>query len=240
MHDTTDERPRIRKRPELVAGRSPAGSARPIRPRRTLASPSVAPPATGSVHPQRALELRPLLGLLLAIVAVALVARALLAAHGASAPANSGAPGAGAAAAPQVGHPAPDAVFLDLANQHVPLSSFRGKVVVMNFWYAACEPCKYEMPALQRTYDADKGRGLVIVGVDISDDTPTINEFVRQIGISYPILRDLGGRTAIAYGVVFTPSSFILDRHGVIRYKVVGPVNAPALNADVNALLARG
>jgi peroxiredoxin len=153
--------------------------------------------------------------------------------HGASTSATPG------PAAPLVNHFAPDVTLLDLHNGRVALSSWRGKVIVLNFWYVACEPCQYEMPALQHVYDAQYAKGLVVVGVNTSDDTTSITQFVKALGITYPILRDVGQRTTIEYRVVDTPTSFFIDRHGVIRYKVIGPLDKATLDQDSAALLAQ-
>ena len=144
-----------------------------------------------------------------------------------------------ATAAPLVGHYAPDATLLDLTNARVPLSNYRGKVVVLNFWYVACEPCRYEMPALEQAYETGSAKGLVVVGVDITDDAQTISDFVQQLGITYPVVRDYGRRTLTAYQITRTPSSFIIDREGVIRYSAAGPLASATLTSQVAHLLAQ-
>src|SRR5262245_20009578 len=104
-----------------------------------------------------------------------------------------------APAAPQIGHLAPNLTLLDLRNHRVPLSSLRGKVVILNFWYATCEPCLLEMPDLEKVYRAQQGKGLVVVGLNTSDDAQTITDFLRRLGITYPVLGDVGQRTVVAY-----------------------------------------
>ena len=154
----------------------------------------------------------------------------------ASAPPASGAqPGP---PAPQVGHLAPDITLSTLADAPEKLSSLRGKVVALNFWYAACQPCSYEMPALEKTYLEHQSQGLVILGVNTSDDSPTIRDFANRIGISYPLVRDPSLSAVSTYGVTDTPTTFIIDRSGVIRAKIVGPVSRATLLSDVTPLLA--
>jgi peroxiredoxin len=152
-----------------------------------------------------------------------------------SGPTSNKAPGA---SAPLVGHYAPDATLLDLRNNHVSLSSLRGKVVVLNFWYVACPPCQTEMPALEKAYLADQGHGLVVVGVNVSDDAQTISTFLTKLGITYPVWRDLGQRATLTYQLTDTPTSFFIDRQGIIRYKVVGPLDTSVLTRYSSALLA--
>ena len=143
-----------------------------------------------------------------------------------------------AAPAPELGHYAPNVTLTDLAGHSVQIAHWRGQIVVLNFWYVACQPCTLEMPALEREYLAEQGKGVVVVGVNTADDTGAIDDFLHQLGITYPIVRDPDLRAATAYKITDTPTTFILDRQGVIRYKVVGPIDHTALQQDVNALLA--
>jgi cytochrome c biogenesis protein CcmG, thiol:disulfide interchange protein DsbE len=142
-------------------------------------------------------------------------------------------------AAPLVGHLAPDVTLLDLANNSVTLASLRGKVVVLNFWYAACEPCRYEMPLFERAYHADSSQGLVVLGVDIVDDAQTTSAFVAALGIDYPIVRDRGQRAVLTFRVTRTPTTFIIDQRGVIRAVVPGAItDESTLNGYLRPLLA--
>jgi cytochrome c biogenesis protein CcmG, thiol:disulfide interchange protein DsbE len=180
-----------------------------------------------------------LVGISLALVTAATLAWALLS----PAPASSTLPRArqtpDLTPAPIVGRPAPDVTLLDLSNNQVRLSSLRGKIVVLNFWYVACEPCRYEMPIFERLYHADSGRGVVIVGVNIVDDAQTASSFVAQLGIDYPILRDRGQRAVLAYQITKTPTSFVIDRQGVIRAVLPGAItDSAALDAYLSPLLA--
>jgi peroxiredoxin len=142
-------------------------------------------------------------------------------------------------AAPLVGHLAPEVTLLDLSNNPLALSSLRGKIVVLNFWYAACEPCRYEMPLFERAYHADGTRGVVVLGVNIVDDAQTTSAFVNQLGIDYPIVRDRGQHAVLTYQVTRTPTTFVIDRRGVIRSVVPGAItDEAALNGYLAPLLA--
>lgn len=142
-------------------------------------------------------------------------------------------------AAPLVGHLAPDVYPLDLAGKRVALSDLRGKVVVLNFWYVACEPCQFEMPALQKAYQTDAAKGLVVVGLNTSDDAPTITAFARGLGVTYPLWRDVGDHGVISYSVTATPTSYIIDRQGVIRARYLGPLDQKTLDAYLQPLLGQ-
>ena len=142
-----------------------------------------------------------------------------------------------AAAAPQVGHFAPNVTLLDLSNQRVDIASLRGKVVVLNFWYVACQPCQLEMPELERAYLAHQAQGFEVIGVNVTDDAQTISNFLNQLGVNYPVLRDQGERAVLAYKLTETPTSFFLDRQGVIRYRYVGPLDNATLDQYTTTLL---
>jgi peroxiredoxin len=169
----------------------------------------------------------------LVVAMLALILKALLT-PAAAGPVSSQTPGP---AAPLAGHYAPNATLVDLSGNQVTLSSLRGKVVILNFWYAACEPCRLEMPALERYYQAHKGEGFVVVGANIVDDAQTTKDFTKAIGVSYPVFRDPGQRAYNTYQVSKTPSSFIIDRDGVIRKVIIGPLDISALDQTVRPLL---
>ncbi len=193
---------------------------------------SPTPPPYSGAH--RFLRPRAIIIGAVAIVVLALLLKGLLT----PAPTTSG--GAHATpgpAAPLVGHYAPGITTVDLSGNKVSLASLRGKVVALNFWYAACEPCKIEMPALQRSYDKYKGQGFVVLGVDVTDDAATTSAFVREVGITYPIVRDQEFQTVTSYNVTDTPSTFFIGRDGVIRAKVVGALDLTTLDANIGSLL---
>ena len=169
----------------------------------------------------------------LVVATLALILKALLT-PAAAGPASSQTLGP---AAPLAGHYAPDATLVDLSGNQVALSSLRGKVIILNFWYAACEPCRLEMPALERYYQAHKGEGFVVLGVNIVDDAQATENFTKTIGVSYPVFRDPGQHAYTTYQVSRMPSSFIIDREGVIRQVVVGPLGATTLDQTVSPLL---
>ncbi len=161
-------------------------------------------------------------------------------------PATANAPGGSTAhatatpgpAAPLVGHYMPDATIRDLDDRLVPLSRYRGQIVVLNFWYVACTPCQIEMPALERAYQTYGKQGVVVVGIDIADTAGAIDDFTQHYGITYPILRDEGQRAIRTFRVTATPTSFIIDRQGVIRYISSGPLEQSVLTRQLSALVS--
>lgn len=197
-------------------------------------------PATGGEAPASpapaariaGLPVRSAVGLALAVVVVLLLGARIV--TGLRSSSGTVPPGT----APTVGHLAPDSTLLTLKNQQLHLDSFRGKVVVLNFWYAECPPCQLELPTLEHTYQADATRGVVFVGADTLDDASTINNYTASVGLTYPVYLDSQGQTAITYGVTATPTTFVIDQSGVVRAKLVGPVTMQSLGKALAPLLA--
>jgi peroxiredoxin len=139
-----------------------------------------------------------------------------------------------------VGHLAPDVTLLNLANHPVALSSYHGQVVVLNFWYVACEPCRYEMPIFERVYHSERAQGVVVIGLNITDDSATIADFTHTLGIDYPILRDSAQRAVLSYAITATPTTFVIDRQGVIRARFAGAItDSQALTSMLAPLISR-
>jgi cytochrome c biogenesis protein CcmG/thiol:disulfide interchange protein DsbE len=195
-------------------------------------------------HARRRIRILQVVSGVLVVAAVALLVHGLLtpATPSGATPgrATSGAePTSTAAPAdPLIGHLAPDVTVHDMRDHLTALSSLRGSVVLLNFWYVSCPPCQIEMPALERAYLAHQSQGFKVVGLDVVDDASTISAFTSRLGITYPILRDIGQRAVLAYDVRATPSSYLIDRSGVIRAVYTGPINSSTFQRDLAPLLA--
>jgi cytochrome c biogenesis protein CcmG, thiol:disulfide interchange protein DsbE len=107
----------------------------------------------------------------------------------------------------------------------VPLSSYRGKVVVLNFWASWCPPCKQEAPVLARWQSRLKAENGTIVGVDVLDVSSDAQSFVDQHKLDYPQLRDADGSNLKSFQVVGYPETVVLDRHGRIAATSRGAVD---------------
>jgi cytochrome c biogenesis protein CcmG/thiol:disulfide interchange protein DsbE len=99
---------------------------------------------------------------------------------------------------------------------HASLASYRGGVVVLNFWASWCEPCRIEAPLLQRAQRALQALGGNVIGVADLDASPDSEAFVRRNHLTFPQLRDSDGAFSRAYGTNQLPESFIIDRAGRI------------------------
>jgi cytochrome c biogenesis protein CcmG/thiol:disulfide interchange protein DsbE len=134
-----------------------------------------------------------------------------------------------------VGNVAPDFTLTSLNGKQVSLSQFRGKPVMLNFWYSTCPGCLAEIPGMQRFYAAQRaaGKDFVILGVNSVDDAQTAQQFAQQYGLTYSLALDDNQQVATLYHLTATPTSYFIDRQGIIRATVVGPVDESTLQQDV-------
>lgn len=110
----------------------------------------------------------------------------------------------------------------DLAGVSRKLSDFEGKVVFLNFWATWCGPCRIEMPSMERLYRRLKARGFEIVAVNLQEDRKTVQGFVQEMGLSFPVLLDESGRVGAAYGARSIPTTYIVDRRGIVVAGTIG------------------
>ncbi len=122
-----------------------------------------------------------------------------------------------------VGKPAPAFSLLNLRGRTVPLSSFRGHLVVLNFWATWCQPCQEEIPQLIKL-QRQAGTALTIVGVDRMEPANEVATYVKRVGIDYPVLLDSTGHVSAIYGVTGQPESFWISPSGTLLLHVPGPM----------------
>jgi len=125
----------------------------------------------------------------------------------------------------------------------VRLSDLRGRVVVLNIWASWCPPCRAEMPALQVLHEQRAGQGVVVLGINstVQDSEQAARDFAAEYGLTFPIALDRDGEATRLYQVRALPSTFFIDRQGIIRRVVVGgPLNPSVLETTVLDLLGEG
>lgn len=120
----------------------------------------------------------------------------------------------------EVGKPAPDFQLPDLDGKEVNLSDFKGKPVLLNFWAGWCRPCVEEMPYLQQVYE--EWPELVVLTVNLGDSPSTVNRFMQSHQLSLPVLLDTKQSLAQKYNVVSIPTTFFIDKDGIVRAKIIG------------------
>ena len=126
-----------------------------------------------------------------------------------------------------------------LQDGRLSLRELRGTPVVLNFWASWCDPCRTETPLLQRTWLQARGRGVLFLGLDMQDITDDARAFLRDFGVSYPVVRDRGNEVAKRWGVTGLPETFFVSADGRVVRHVVGEVSAAQL-AEGMAAAATG
>ncbi len=159
-------------------------------------------------------------------------------------------PTAAQQALPKLGHAlteltepldAPAFALLDMDENSHSLDGYRGKVILMNFWATWCPPCRREMPSMERLYQTLKHEGFVVLAVNQWEDPDHVFAYIGQLSTdpTFPILFDPESQVAEAYGVKGLPTTFLIDKHGRIRYRAVGgrEFDHPEVEAIIGQLL---
>ena len=135
---------------------------------------------------------------------------------------------------------APDVTFTDLQGKKIPLSSLRGKVVMVNFWATSCTTCVKEMPQMVETYERYNARGLDFVAVAMSYDPPNyVLNFTETRKLPFTVALDPQDKLAKAFGdVKLTPTTFLIDKQGKIIKRYVGEPDFAALHQLLETALA--
>lgn len=136
---------------------------------------------------------------------------------------------------------APEITLNDLNGQTVKLSDYRGKVVILNFWASWCPPCKSEMPELDKaSREFAIGTDAVLLTVNLTDGSrETVDKarkYITDNKYSMSVLLDTQGRAANAYSITSIPTTYVIDKQGIIINSIVGPTTKNALNDYVNQL----
>jgi len=120
----------------------------------------------------------------------------------------------------EIGNRAPDFTLENLSQNDVTLSSYRGnKIVMINFWYTGCGPCKEEMPDIQYAYSNWSGNyPLEVLAVNIQDTAATAESFIQSEGYTFPVLVDTGNTAENLYKVTSAPTTYFVDVQGIIQY----------------------
>jgi len=117
---------------------------------------------------------------------------------------------------------APDFTLPDLSGQKVTLSSFKGKPVLLNFWATWCGYCRKERPHLNSLYNSYKDKGLVVISVSTDRSVEKVRKYLKDIPADFIVLSDSDGGAAAEYGIRGYPSSFLIDRNGLVKFAFAG------------------
>jgi peroxiredoxin len=133
-------------------------------------------------------------------------------------------------AALKIGDAFPKTAVADRQGKPVALpDDFKGKVVLIHFWATWCPFCIKEIRALESLYGSYREKGFLPLSVNVGEDSQTISSFLKNEPISYRVLMDRNSEAARQCGVTGLPTTFICDRNGVIKYKIIGEINKSGL-----------
>ena len=134
--------------------------------------------------------------------------------------------------------PLPDAALIDMADAPRAMAEFHGKWVVLNFWATWCPPCREEIPGYIEMTKKHGKDGLVIIGISLDQAGPgVVRSFIAKSGINYPIVMGDDATVAAFGGVEGIPTTFLIDREGLIRDKKVGMMAAAEYEKKILAVL---
>jgi thiol-disulfide isomerase/thioredoxin len=140
---------------------------------------------------------------------------------------------------PWTGEATPALRLDDLDGRSQDISSFRGKALLINFWATWCEPCREELPSMNRLKEKLRGRPFEVLAVDIGEGADRIRGFLAKVPVTFPVLMDHDSTLMREWRVTVLPTSYIVDPQGKIRYSYVGELDwaAPDVISAIEALL---
>jgi cytochrome c biogenesis protein CcmG/thiol:disulfide interchange protein DsbE len=137
----------------------------------------------------------------------------------------------------EVNFPAPELTLNDLDGNLINLTDFLGSVVMVNNWATWCPPCKAEMPTLQEFYSDHSQENFTILAIEAGDPIPDVKQFVSDNELTFPILLDPMNLALRAFQNDNLPSSYVIDRAGMVRLAWTGPISLEMLEKSITSLL---
>ncbi|HEY8067361.1 MAG TPA: TlpA disulfide reductase family protein [Burkholderiales bacterium] len=126
---------------------------------------------------------------------------------------------------PWSGGATPPLALADAEGRSYRLDEYRGKVVLVNFWATWCEPCREEMPSMNRLRASLAGRPFEVLAVNLAESESRIRRFLEQLPLAFPVLMDRDSGAAKAWQARLLPASFLVGPDGRIRYSVAGGID---------------
>jgi thiol-disulfide isomerase/thioredoxin len=138
----------------------------------------------------------------------------------------------------QISYSAPQLMLIDLDGSTRSLTDYHGQVTLVNLWATWCPPCKEEMPTLQAYYNKHRDEGFVVIAVNDGDPISDVLQFVKDYKLTFPVWLDPTYiATEQAFKTLNLPSSFVIDRSGIVRLQWVGEINRKMLEQYVTPLI---
>ena len=124
-----------------------------------------------------------------------------------------------------IGDRPPEVRLQSVDGKTVTLADLRGKVVLVHFWATWCPPCVEEIPTLERFSQQVFGTDIVVLAISVDESADALKTFLEKNKVHFPVLRDPGGKKAGNYGTTKFPETYVVGRDGIVRYKVIGPMD---------------
>jgi cytochrome c biogenesis protein CcmG, thiol:disulfide interchange protein DsbE len=144
--------------------------------------------------------------------------------------------GPGDGPAPKIGSPAHDFAATTVDGKKVSLSSFKEQPVWLTFGASWCGACQAEAPDIETTYEKLKAQGVVILAISISEDSTTVLDYAKRIGLTYPQIADPDTRIASAYRVNGIPAHFFIDKSGILRSVKTGGLSPEQMASAITEI----
>ena len=136
----------------------------------------------------------------------------------------------GGAAVSEISGTLPDLAGSTLQGGTLSPGDYAGRVVVVNFWATWCGPCRREQPVLSATQERQGDAGAAFIGINYRDDAAAARAYLDEFDVAYPSLEDPSGSLAYRFDVPYLPATIIADARGMLRFRVVGAVDAATLD----------
>jgi cytochrome c biogenesis protein CcmG/thiol:disulfide interchange protein DsbE len=130
----------------------------------------------------------------------------------------------------EVEFPAPELTLTDLQGNPVSLTGYLGHIVLVNNWATWCPPCKAEMPILQDYYDEHRHQEFTIIAIEAGEPVFEVADFVKQYGLSFVVWPDPTQSATVAFRNPALPSSYLIDRTGMVRLAWTGAIDRESLD----------
>lgn len=138
---------------------------------------------------------------------------------------------------PMLGKPAPDFTLTTTDGQTVKLSDYRGRPLIVNFWASWCIPCRAEFPQFEQARAANAAAGLEVLGIVHEDGADSATAFAAAEGAQWPLLMDPDNTAYNAFRAAGVPSTYFIDRDGIVRATSLGPVTDTSLPEQLKTIL---
>lgn len=136
----------------------------------------------------------------------------------------------------QIGAQAPNFVLIDMNGEEHKLSDYRGQGVFLNFWGTWCKPCEYEMPYMEKQYQAYKNQGVHILAVNVGESDYAVNSFVAKHHLTFPVMIDKGQEVQVAYRVNPLPVTFLIDKEGKVIDMLTGSLTEESIQQHMERI----